>query len=77
MSDDAAPTRYVRHGVDHGGERNAASSSGWRANTWVWENDFVTIVITGHAANNRSFAVDVKQDSGVKRVAMASCWRGY
>jgi hypothetical protein len=76
MSYDPASTRWVRNGVDNSGERNAASSSGWNGDTWVWENDGANIVIDRKGANNFTFAVDVKEaGGGVKRVAEVSCKR--
>lgn len=75
MSYDEASGRWVRNGVDNSGGRNAASSSGWQGKTWVWENDGVNIVIDDKGRNARSFAVDVKDDGNVKRVAEASCKR--
>lgn len=75
MSYDPASKRWVRNGVDNSGERNAASSSGWSGDTWVWENDGVNIVINRKGANSFTFAVDVKESGGVKRVAEAICKR--
>jgi len=75
MSYDSTSKRWVRNGVDNSGERNAASSSGWNKNTWVWENDGVNIVIDRQSENARTFAVDVKQSAGVKRVVTAACTR--
>jgi hypothetical protein len=57
------------------GVRNAASSVGWKDNTWVWENDGVNIVITQKGQNNRDFAIDVKDGGNVKRVVEANCAR--
>ena len=76
MSYDSASKRWVRNGVDNSGERNAASSSGWNGDTWIWENDGVNIVINRKGANNFTFAVDVKEaGGGVKRVVESSCKR--
>jgi len=75
MSYDPQTNRWVRSGVDNSGERNAASSSGWSGDTWVWENDAVNIVITQKGAKAYMFGVDVKEGSGVKRVAEGSCTR--
>jgi hypothetical protein len=61
--------------VDNAGERNAASSTGWNNNTWVWENDGVNILVKQQSKNARTFAIDVKGDGGVKRVVEASCKR--
>jgi hypothetical protein len=76
MSYDPQTKRWARNGIDNAGERNAASSSGWNENTWVWENDFVNIVINQQSTNARTFAVDVKGDGGIKRVVEATCQRG-
>jgi hypothetical protein len=73
MSYDAQSNRWVRHGVDNSGERNAATSAGWQDKTWVWENDGVNIVINDKGAKARTFAVDVKDGGSVKRVVEASC----
>jgi hypothetical protein len=73
MSYDPAAKRWVRNGVDNSGERNAASSSGWKGDTWVWENDGVNIVIDRKSGGDFTFAVDVKQANGVKRVVQAMC----
>jgi len=73
MSYDPATNRWVRNGIDNSGNRNAATSTGWNGDTWVWENDGVNIVITRKGSAAFSFAVDVKQDGGVKRVAEANC----
>jgi len=75
MSYDPQSRRWVRSGVDNAGERNAASSSGWNGNTWVWENDAVNIVINQQSTNARTVAIDVKDPAGVKRVVEASCRR--
>jgi hypothetical protein len=75
MSYDPASQKWVRNGVDNSGERNAASSSGWNGDTWVWENDGVNIVINKKGANGYTFAVDVKDSGNVKRVVEASCKR--
>ena len=75
MSYDPKAGRWVRNGLDNSGERNAASSSGWNNNTWVWENDWVNIVIQKQSGNARTFAIDVKGDGGVQRVVEASCTR--
>lgn len=75
MSYDSQSKRWVRNGVDNSGERNAASSSGWNNNTWVWENDGVNIVVDRPSENARNLAVDVKQSAGVKRVMTAVCTR--
>ena len=73
MSYDPDTNRWVRNGIDNSGNRNAATSTGWNGDTWVWENDGVNIVITRKGSTAFSFAVDVKQDGGVKRVAEANC----
>jgi len=76
MSYDPTSGKWVRNGVDNSGARNAASSSGWDENTWIWKNDSVNIVIDKTGVNSFSFAVDVKQSGGsVKRVAKAHCNR--
>jgi len=75
MSYDPASSRWVRNGIDNSGDRNAASSSGWNGDTWVWENDGVDIVVTRKGSNNFTFAVDVKEASGKKRVVEALCKR--
>lgn len=75
MSYDPATQRWVRNGVDNSGVRNAASSSGWNGDIWVWENDGVNIVINKKGANGFTFAVDVKDGDKVKRVVEASCKR--
>ena len=75
MSYDAQAKRWVRNGVDNSGDRNAASSSGWKGDTWVWENDAVNIVITTKGTNAYTFDVDVKGADGVKRVAHGDCKR--
>jgi hypothetical protein len=75
MSYDPQSQRWVRNGVDNSGERNAASSSGWSDNTWVWENDAVNIVINQKGANARTVAIDVKDATGAKRVVEAVCKR--
>jgi len=76
MSYDPASNRWVRNGIDNSGERNAASSSGWNGDIWVWENDGVNIVIKRKGASAYTFAVDVKQsDGGVKRVVEGNCTR--
>lgn len=75
MSYDPASNRWVRNGVDNSGERNAASSSGWNGDTWVWENDGVNIVINRNGSNSFTFAVDVKKPDGLKRVAEGACRR--
>ena len=75
MSYDAQSKRWVRNGVDNSGDRNAASSSGWKGDTWVWENDGLNIVITTKGANAYTFDVDVKGADGVKRVAHGDCKR--
>jgi hypothetical protein len=75
MSYDEASGRWVRNGVDNSGGRNAASASGWQGKTWVWENDGVNIVIDDKGRNSRTFAVDVKDGTNVKRVAEAACKR--
>ena len=75
MSFDPQTQRWVRNGVDNSGVRNAASSSGWSDNTWVWENDTVNIVINQHGANARTFAIDLKDTTGIKRVVEAICKR--
>jgi hypothetical protein len=75
MSYDAQSKRWVRNGVDNSGERNAASSSGWNGDTWVWENDAVNIPLTRKGADAYAFAVDVKEGGSVKRVVEALCKR--
>ena len=75
MSYDPKSKRWVRAGVDNSGERNAASSSGWNGDAWVWENDGVDIVINQKGANAYTFAVDVKEAGGAKRVVEATCKR--
>jgi hypothetical protein len=76
MSYDPDSGNWVRNGIDNSGARNAASSTGWQGNTWVWENAGVNIVIDRKGSNGFTFAVDVKQsDGGVKRVAEALCKR--
>ena len=72
MSYDPEAKRWVRNGVDNSGGRNAASSTGWQGDTWVWENDGVNIVVT-RSGTKRTFAVDVKDAGNVKRVVEASC----
>lgn len=73
MSYDAGSKKWVRNGVDNGGARNAASSTGWNNDTWMWENDGVNIVVN-RKTGGFNFAVDVKQkEGGVKRVAEAVC----
>jgi hypothetical protein len=73
MSYDPKAQRWVRNGVDNSGERNAATSTGWKDNTWVWENDGANIVVTNPSPAVRTFAVDVKAEGGTKRVVEASC----
>jgi hypothetical protein len=75
MSYDAQAKRWVRNGVDNSGERNAASSSGWNGDTWVWENDGVAIPIVKQGGNAFTFAVDVKDSGKLKRVAEGLCKR--
>ena len=75
MSYDPQSRRWVRSGIDNSGERNAASSSGWNGNTWVWENDAVNIVIDQQSTNARTVGIDVKDPAGVKRVVELSCKR--
>jgi hypothetical protein len=75
MSYDPATQKWVRNGVDNSGNRNAASSSGWNGDTWVWENDGVNIVIDRKNSSAFNFAVDVKDSGNVKRVVEASCKR--
>ena len=75
MSYDPSSKKWVRNGVDNSGERNAASSSGWNGDTWIWENDGVNIVVNKKGANGFTFAVDVKDGGNVKRVAEATCKR--
>jgi hypothetical protein len=75
MSYDPQANRWVRNGVDNNGDRNAASSTGWQGDTWVWENDGVNIVVTRQGAKAFTFDVDVKEAAGVKRVAHAECKR--
>ena len=76
LSYDAQAKRWVRNGVDNSGERNAASSSGWNGDTWVWENDGVAIPIVQREVNAFTFAVDVKDIGKLKRVAEGLCKRG-
>lgn len=75
MSYDPEAKRWVRNGVDNSGTRNAATSSGWNGDTWVWENDGVNIVINKKGASSWTYAIDVKQPAGVKRVVEAVCRR--
>ncbi len=75
MSYDAQAKRWVRNGVDNSGERNAASSTGWNGDTWVWDNDGVAIPITKRGANAFTFAVDVKEEGKLKRVVEGACKR--
>jgi hypothetical protein len=75
MSYDAETRRWVRNGVDNSGARNAATSSGWNGDTWVWENDAVNVVVSKNGANGLNFAIDVKDPPGVKRVVEATCRR--
>jgi len=76
MSYDPDSGKWVRNGVDNSGARNAASSTGWNGNTWIWENDGVNIVVENKGKNSFTFAVDVKQSGGgAKRVAEALCNR--
>ena len=75
MSYDPQSKRWVRNGIDNSGERNAASSSGWNGDTWVWENDAVNIVVNQKGPNAYTFAVDVKEAGGAKRVVEAMCKR--
>jgi hypothetical protein len=75
MSYDSQAKRWVRNGVDNSGDRNAASSSGWSGDVWVWENDAVNIVITNKGAKAYTFDVDVKEAGGAKRVAHGDCKR--
>ena len=75
MSYDSEAQRWVRNGIDNSGGLNAATSSGWSNDTWVWENNALNIVIQSTGKNTRTFAVDVKDGTAVKRVAEASCKR--
>jgi len=75
MSYDSQAKRWVRNGVDNNGDRNAATSSGWNGDVWVWENDSVNIVVTNKGTNAFSFDVDVKDGGSAKRVAHADCKR--
>lgn len=75
MSYGAQAKRWVRNGVDNNGDRNAATSSGWNGDVWVWENDAVNIVATNKGANAFTFDVDVKDGGAAKRVAHADCKR--
>ena len=75
MSYDAQSGRWVRNGVDNNGDRNAASSTGWSGDTWVWENDAVNIVLTNKGPKAYSVDVDVKEAAGVKRVVHGECKR--
>lgn len=72
MSYDPDTKRWVRN---NGGVRNAASSSGWNGDTWVWENDGVNIVINKTGGRNWTYAIDVKESASVKRVVEAMCQR--
>ena len=73
MSYDSSTNRWVRNGIDNSGERNAASSSGWNGDTWVWENDGVNIVINRKSPTSFTFAVDVKKPEGAQRVVEGLC----
>lgn len=76
MSYDPQSQRWVRNGVDNSGMRNAATSSGWHDNIWVWENDYLNIVINQIGTQARTVAIDVKDaTTGVKRVVEATCRR--
>lgn len=75
MSYDPQSQRWVRNGIDNAGMRNAASSSGWNDNTWVWENDYANIVINQSSPKARTIAIDVKEAAGVKRVVEGTCKR--
>lgn len=75
MSYDPATKRWVRNGIDNSGERNAASSAGWNGDTWIWENDGVNIVIDRKGASSFTYAIDVKEPAGPKRVVEAVCKR--
>ena len=75
MSYDPQSQRWVRNGVDNSGMRNAATSGGWNDNIWVWENDYVNIVINQTGAKVRNVAIEVKDATGVKRVVEALCKR--
>jgi len=75
MSYDPATNRWVRNGIDNSGERNAASSAGWNGDTWIWENDGVNIVINRKGSSAFTYAIDVKDPGGPKRVVEAVCKR--
>jgi hypothetical protein len=75
MSYDEKARRWVRNGVDNAGQRNAASSSGWKGDTWTWEMDGANIPVTKRGPDAFSFAVDVKDQGKVKRVVEALCTR--
>ena len=70
---DDTSKRWVRNGLDNGGGRNAASSAGWKDQTWVWEMDGANVVVTRPGAKALNFAVDVKEGNNVKRVVEANC----
>ena len=59
MSYDAQASRWVRNGVDNAGQRNAASSSGWKGDTWTWEMDGANIPVTKKGPDAFTFAVSV------------------
>ena len=75
MSYDTQARRWVRNGVDNAGQRNAASSSGWNGDTWVWEMDGANIPVTKKGPDAFTFAVDVKEQGKLKRVVEALCKR--
>jgi hypothetical protein len=75
MSYDPQSQRWVRNGLDNSGDRNAASSAGWKDDTWVWENAGVNIVIIQKGTNARDFAIDLKDGGDIKRVVEANCTR--
>jgi len=75
MSYDPQAKRWVRNGVDNAGQRNAATSSGWKGDTWVWEMDGANIPVTKKGPDAFTFAVDVKDQGKTKRVVEALCKR--
>jgi hypothetical protein len=75
MSYDEKARRWVRNGVDNAGQRNAASSSGWKGDTWTWEMDGANIPVTKKGPDAFTFAVDVKDQGKLKRVVEALCKR--
>jgi hypothetical protein len=75
MSYDAQAKRWVRNRIDNSGDRNAASSSGWNGDTWVWDNDAIAIPIVKQGSDAYAFAIDVKESSKLKRVVEGQCKR--